>query len=115
MIGGSIILFTAVYLSVLASIKYKIELPLVVTGSMSKGLQVKRSTSQKVPSQKVYKSKGPQVKKSTSQKVPSQKVPGQKVYILDKCYFSNQSYQIMWLISGMEVIKKYKFCKLFIT
>ena len=47
---------------------------------MSKGLQVKRSTSQKVPSQKVYKSKGPQVRRSTSQKVPSQKVPSQKVY-----------------------------------
>ena len=41
----------------------------VITGSMSKGLQVKRSTGQKVP-----KSKGPQVKRATSQKVPSQKV-----------------------------------------
>ena len=44
-------------------------------GIRSKGLQVKRSTSQKVP-----KSLGPQVKRSTSQKVPSQKVPSQKVY-----------------------------------
>ena len=42
---------------------------------MSKGLQVKRSTSQKVP-----KSKGLLVKRSPSQKVPSQKVPSQKVY-----------------------------------
>ena len=73
MIGGSIILFTAVYLSVLASIKYKIELPLVVTGSMPKGLQVKRSTSQKVP-----KSKGLQVKRSPSQKVYKSKGPQSK-------------------------------------
>ena len=47
-------------------------------GSMSKGLQLKRSTVKRAPSQKGYKSKGLQskglqVKRATSQKVYSQK------------------------------------------
>ena len=48
-------------------VKYKVERA-TSHGIWSKGLQVKRSTSQRSPSQKVYKSKGPQVKKGTSQK-----------------------------------------------
>ena len=42
--------------------------------SMSKGLQVKRSTNLKVPKSKGLQVKRPQVRRATSQNVPSQKV-----------------------------------------
>ena len=44
-------------------------------GIRSKGLQVKRSTSQKVPKSKIL-----QLKRSPSQRATSQKVPSRKVY-----------------------------------
>ena len=72
---------------------------------MSKGLQVKRSTSQKVPSQKVYKSKGPQSKSPQSKGLQKS----------DVVFCLAGSYQIMWLISSVEVTTNYKFLKLFIT
>ena len=31
------------------------------------------------------------------------------LHFLENCYFSNQSFQILWLISGMDVIKNTNF------
>ena len=86
----------------------------------SKGLKVKRSPrspsqkfpSQKVPGQKVYKNLMSEIKEANTTRVgfwPSWHNVRDILAFLDNFYFSNLSFQILWLISGMEVIKNTNF------